>query len=181
MSNDIPAEPPMEFLAVDPVVKDIQREERSQTPESFTKEPLIAIRGESRLLVIRSTAGIQANPVKIHIRKGNSSQYLTFTFSIKLDGQSIGFIEKGRYEFQSLEQSIRQAIPTLGETLGPLPDKLAFAPTANGRQTGSILQGWLTAALQHCTDFPPLVEFLKSNIVAAPAVKVINHLILGVF
>jgi hypothetical protein len=175
---DIPTEE--EVSAIDSVKK-VQEVERSQTPEIVVNDIVISARGESRLLLIRSTAGIQMNPVKIHLRKAGSSQYLTFTFQIKLDGQSVGFVEKGRHEFQSLEQAL-QGIPNATEksTLS-LPDKLAFSSTANGRQTGSYLQSWLAEILQSFPDFPPLLEFLKSNGVPAPTIKVLLNLILGIF
>jgi hypothetical protein len=168
---DISAEE--ELSAVVDSVKKVQEIERSQTPEIVLNDVVISARGESRLLLIRSTAGIQMNPVKIHLRKAGSTQYLTFTFQIKLDGQSVGFVEKGRHEFQNLEQAI-QGMPNAAEksTLS-LPDKLAFSSTANGRQTGSSLQSWLAEILQNCPDFPPLLEFLKSNGVPAPTVKAI--------
>ena len=122
-----------------------------------------------------TTANLHITPFKIQIKRGNppSTQILSFTFKLSTENQVVGFIEKGRAEFVAIEQAIRNHFKAdLVQSLGPFPEKGEFSGNANGKQTGALLQNWISNAITACLDFPPLLEFLSSNAVPPPVLKV---------
>ena len=124
---------------------------------------------------LTTTLNVMVSPYKIQIKKGNpsSTQFLVFTFKISLSSQVLGFIEKGRVQFFELENAIRTTYsPEIVASLGPFPEKQDFAGNSNGKQTGVMLQSWIANALVKCIDFPPLLEFLQTDIVQPQPLKV---------
>lgn len=165
--------------AEDMVKPDLPSNLPSQT---IIQEPLIAMRGDSRVLDLTSLFGVTAHPVKIQIKKGGNNAGMSFTLQIMAEGRLIGFIEKGRPKFQAIEQLLRAKVPSATDQLGALPEKSLFAATADGRATGILLQTWISNAIFNFSDFTPLLDFLRTNVVAAPIFKVTwYHLFEGIF
>ncbi|KAJ3256214.1 hypothetical protein HK103_005673 [Boothiomyces macroporosus] len=166
------AQPQSESNLLSPPVSNLQAAHFNFTSDVSIAEQPAFINQDPTEKHLTSAHGLEVFAVKSFQRKNQHGvPVLTFVFKIVKDGEIQFHIEKGRQEFVSLEAIVKSSFPALVPQLVMIPDTNTFSQASIGRNTGTLLEGWLMTVIQAAGDFPALLEFLSSNQVPAPAVK----------
>jgi hypothetical protein len=144
------------------------------TPERKTSLPEEINRQYSTKKFVSQTT-VQLEITNIRVRKiefSNGPSIFRFVFRAKMSQQILCYFEKGGDEFYQLEQALRQGVPNFTHYVGTLPEMTSFTDVnTSPKQTGTILQKWLTSAMGMCPDHPILLEFISTNLCSAPVLK----------